>query len=394
MWTLMFQQKKLWILQYNVHKFKEKMMIVLLHEKKIKNYDILILQELWWFDENFRAYCSAIVNFTLKNNESRICFYINKRIDSNIWHSTWYFKDVNIITLQTLTDDTQMIQKDIHIHEIYNLSFRNHEVIHEKESFSDIEKMLHMLKECILVEDFNLHHFTWEELFYSRQHLLLNNLIEMITNVDALLMLFQDTITRNYQRFQMTIDLIFMTDDIMNQLIQCEIDEEMKNFSNHLSIQIIIDFRVCKESARKLRCNWKTMNEEKFINVLKEQMLKSLLNHEMKHWCINEYTKQLLNVLKKIIKIFTFWARSHEMIKAQWTKKCTKIIKSMQWMRRSCWIINNWTEYIQACDKKSKIIRKQKRSKYQKIMQNVKQFSRKLFKTAKWARNAVANTLT
>ncbi len=59
----MFQQKKLWILQYNVHKFREKMMIALLHEKKIKNYDILILQELWWFDENFRAYCSATVEF-------------------------------------------------------------------------------------------------------------------------------------------------------------------------------------------------------------------------------------------------------------------------------------------------------------------------------------------
>ncbi len=33
------------------------------------------------------------------------------------------------------------------------------------------------------------------------------------------------------------------------------------------------------------------MNEEKFINTLKEQMLKSLLNHEMKRQCINEYTK-------------------------------------------------------------------------------------------------------
>jgi len=63
-------------------------------------------------------------------------------------------------------------------------------------------------------------------------------------------------------------------------------------------------------------------------------------------------------------------------------------------MRRSCWIINNWTEYIQACDKKSKIIRKQKRSEYWKIMQNVEQFSRKLFKTTKWARNAIADTLT
>ncbi len=61
-----------------------------------------------------------------------------------------------------------MTQKVIHIHEAYNLSLRDHEVIHEKESLSDIKKMLHMLRECILVKDFNLHHFTWEESFYSR----------------------------------------------------------------------------------------------------------------------------------------------------------------------------------------------------------------------------------
>ncbi len=254
--------------------------------------------------------------------------------------------------------------------------------------------MLYMLKECILVEDFNLHHLTWKKSFYSRQHLLSNDLIEIITNVNALLTLSQDTIMKDYQRSQTTIDLIFTTDNIMNQLIQCKINEEMKNFSDHLLIQIIIDFRVCKESARKSRCNWKTMNEEKFINILKEQMLKSLLNYEMKHQCINEYIKQLLNALKKIIKIFTFWARSHEMIKAEWMKKCMKIIKSMWWMKRSCWTVDDWTEYIQACDKKSKIIRKQKCSEYWKIMQNVKQFSRRLFKTAKWVRNAVADTLT
>ncbi len=194
-------------------------MIALLHKKKIKNYDILIFQELWWFDDIFRAYCSATVNFTLKNNEDKICFYINKRINSNIWYSIWYFKDVNTITLQTLTDNAQMTEKAIHIHEAYNSSFRDHKIIHEKENLSNIEKMLHMLKESILVEDFNLHHFTWEESFYSKQHLLLNELIKMITNINASLTLFWDTIMRNYQESQMTINLIFMTDDIMNQLI-------------------------------------------------------------------------------------------------------------------------------------------------------------------------------
>ncbi len=287
-----------------------------------------------------------------------------------------------------------MTQKVIYIHEAYNLSLRDHKIIHEKENLSNIKKMLHMSKESILVKNFNLHHFTWEESFYSRQHLLLNELIKMITNIDALLALSQDIIMRNYQESQITINLIFTTDNIMNQLIWCEINKEMKNFSDHLSIQTIIDFRICKKSAWKSCCNWKTMNEEKFINILKEQMSKSLLNHKMKRQCINEYIKQLLNALKKIIKIFTFWARSHEMIKAKWTKKCMKIIKSMQQMRKSCWIIDDWTEYIQACNKKSKIIRKQKCSEYQEIMQNVKQFSRELFKTAKWTRNAIANTLT
>ncbi len=151
----------------------------------------------------------------LKNNENKICFYLNKRIDSNIWYSTWHFKDVNMIMLQILTDNIQITQKVIHIHEVYNSSLKNHKIIYEKKSLSNIEKMLHMSKECILVKDFNLHHFTWERLFYLKQHLLSNDLIEMITNVDASLMLFWDIITRNYQRFQMIINLIFMTDDIM-----------------------------------------------------------------------------------------------------------------------------------------------------------------------------------
>ena len=67
---------------------------------------------------------------------------------------------IDMITLQMLTDNTQMTQKAIHIHEAYNLSLRDHKVIHEKENLSDIEKMLHMSRESILVKNFNLHHFT------------------------------------------------------------------------------------------------------------------------------------------------------------------------------------------------------------------------------------------
>ena len=35
--------QKLYILQYNVYKLRNKMMIVLLYKKRIKNYNILII---------------------------------------------------------------------------------------------------------------------------------------------------------------------------------------------------------------------------------------------------------------------------------------------------------------------------------------------------------------
>ena len=38
--------QELYILQYNVHNSKNKVMIILLHEKRIKNYNILIIQKL------------------------------------------------------------------------------------------------------------------------------------------------------------------------------------------------------------------------------------------------------------------------------------------------------------------------------------------------------------
>jgi len=47
------------------------------------------------------------------------------------------------------------------------------------------------------------------------------------------------------------------------------------------------------------------MNKEKFINILREQMSKLLSNQKIRCQRINEYMKQLLNALKKIIKIFT-----------------------------------------------------------------------------------------
>ena len=68
-----------------------------------------------------------------------------------------------------------------------------------------------------------------------------------------MLTLLQETITRDYQESQTIIDLIFIIDNISNRLIKCEIDEKIKNLSNYLLIQTIIDLKICEKFARKSR---------------------------------------------------------------------------------------------------------------------------------------------
>ena len=186
-------------------------MIILLHEKKIKNYDILMIQKSWRHHEKTRTYNSRNIDFTLKNNNKRTCFYVNNRIDDNSWHSTWYFKNVNTITLQLRQQNEEDAQSSMNtrsdsinasdsmnVHEVYNSSSINHNEILKKRSFFALKQTLRMQNENVIINDFNLHHSVWEKSLYSRQHLLLNNLLTMICNIDVTLMLFRNIVIKDY----------------------------------------------------------------------------------------------------------------------------------------------------------------------------------------------------
>ena len=82
------------------------------------------------------------------------------------------------------------------------------------------------------------------------------------------------------------------------------------------------------------------------------------------------------------------------MVKVGWTAECTKIVKEVRRLRRRCRTADDWAEYVKACDKKGKVIRKQKRDEFRKVMQESEQTPKRLFEATKWARNTIADTLT
>ena len=253
----MMKRKELRILQYNVHKSRSKIMIALLQKKKIRDYDILIIQKSWRFDERAKTYNSCRADFALKNNEERTCFYINKRIDNNNWHTTWHFKNVSTVTLQLREDDDEnaIEHESIHIHEVYNSLLTDHNKINDKESLSQVAQTMRMRDEDIAIENFNLHHSIWVNSFYSKQHLLSNELLNIMREVDVSLTLSRDIITKDYQDVRTTIDLFFTISEITNRPIYCEINDEMKNSFDHIKM-IGYDDYVHMECAEWIEVMW------------------------------------------------------------------------------------------------------------------------------------------
>lgn len=326
----MKENNELRIRQYNVHKSRNKVMVALFHENKIRDYDILVINEPWRFDDRSKAYCPATAGFTLVDNGGRTSFYINQKIDSNSWYTTWQSKDVGTVTLMVQAGGAQAAAEPLHIHGAYNPPPSDHNTTRDKGSLPFIKQALQMPGERVLTGDLNLHDPLWGGPSYPRRHALAEELIDMVITAGCELALPRGTITGDYQGAQTTIDLSFTSGAITNRLIRCSIDEEMENSSDYLPIQTVIDLRTQEEPSRKPRRNWKAMDNEKFSNILVESLPEPLADQVAGRRRIDEYTGQLFKALEEAVEASTPWAKPHEMAKAGWTTECTEIVKEVR----------------------------------------------------------------
>ena len=297
----MSERTKLRILQYNVNKSRKNVMISLLQKKNIVNYDVLVIQKSWRNTRDAHVYNSCNIDFTLINNEDKLCFLINKKINSNNWMTTWHFEEVETITMRHRFNIVMMIN----IHEIYNSSFASHTKTTNLSSLLALKQTLRMQSENIIVDDFNLHHSLWAKFFYSRQHALFETLMKLMREADATLTLLENTITRNDHEERTTIDLFFITNALINKLIRCDINHSMKNFFDHLFVETCVKLRLVEKFARRFRRDWKSMNLEKFEQYLKAYLSTSLSKAKRERQRIDEYTELLLKSIEKTMKNFT-----------------------------------------------------------------------------------------
>lgn len=140
--------------------------------------------------------------FELEYNDSpdtRVCFFIHKRLDPKSWTVTHHSPDAATVHLKVWRDEKESI---INIHNFYNEptpeGSGDFYAITQKlgETMDNIEKALRLEGEHILTGDFNLHHQAWAGHGETRHHNTAKILMELVNGAEMALTLPVGTITR------------------------------------------------------------------------------------------------------------------------------------------------------------------------------------------------------
>ncbi len=132
-------------------------MILLLEDQQAQDIDIMAIQDLWQNFAQATTYYPLKKFFKLvfddKSNNTRVCFFVNKRLALSEWSFTHYTSD-----LYTLNLKIAELQK-IHIHNVYNACTSKRDDL-SKGSIPNLMKAIQHFSEDkrLAMGDFNLHH--------------------------------------------------------------------------------------------------------------------------------------------------------------------------------------------------------------------------------------------
>ena len=194
----MIGQNYLQILQYNIRHEALSTMAPLLHDEKIRQFDILAIQEPWFNPYNQSSFNSNSSNFYLVHKlktDTRTCFYVNKRLDLESWEIT--NEEKNLCSLKLVVKNMRLSNqwREIWIHNVYNPSPTSYTSVYNPSTLPQIQNALQKPGKHILLGDFSLHHPQWNNPERFTYHVMVNKLISLTQQAGLSLTLSKNSIT-------------------------------------------------------------------------------------------------------------------------------------------------------------------------------------------------------
>jgi hypothetical protein len=296
--------RKLFILQYNVHRFKNVMMMFFLRDSTVKKFDIIVVQESWinvyanithhfLKDSHFLLYSNQI---EIKKNFVRVCMFVIKRIFIDDLKCLFRSKDVMIIQIRLHESHY------LHLHNVYNesntLSFFVLQILRSALKSSLNEQF----KNHIIIKDFNIHYSTWKDVAIrsnrrSFEMLLMMNEFRLQFNFSK-----KTSTYFHFQKSESIIDMCLTIEDLNDRILICKTRSHLNHDSNHFFIETILNISI-NETSFFERFNWNRLNMKKFKSILNYL----LFNQSMQFFDsiqIDVYIKFVCSAIAEIISAF------------------------------------------------------------------------------------------
>jgi endonuclease/exonuclease/phosphatase family metal-dependent hydrolase len=166
-----------------------------------------------------------------ENPATRVCLYINKRIDPGTWSVTYISKDIILLAIRNPRSGRRIC-----IYNVYNeVGTETLSTLHEALDGQDMH-------ETIVLGDFNLHHPLWSARHHRvRERSRAERLLTIAEDFQLELLTVPGTTTYRWRGGESTIDLAFASEEVAANLIYYRIDRRLDYDSDHLPIAVAIN---------------------------------------------------------------------------------------------------------------------------------------------------------
>jgi hypothetical protein len=371
------------ILQYNVKNNKNEILISLLTNAQIREYDILTIQKFWRNVCVSTSYNSFSIDFHLlyeMKENVRVCFYVNTKLNVNSWSID--FVSSNMCTLKLDLND-QRIVNILNVYSVSSVFYASDALLFIIETTQD---RFVIDEKHVLLKDFNLHHSLWCDSIRSTQHTAIDQLIDLLVNKHMNLCLFQRIVTWKAKNSHSIIDLIFMIERLQASITHCESRRDLNQSSNHISISTIFTLKIEQTSVKEKRA-WKKIDSERLAFCLRSLVVSASFNNVND---IETFVKKIQLSVQSIIQEAIFMIRESERAQFFWNSKCSEIVATIRRKRRK-WssrrIEKSWKTYLKFTDVKKKVIVKKKKLKFKKIFEKLTTQTASFWRLARWAKS-------
>jgi hypothetical protein len=350
----------------------------LLADSRIASYDLIALQEPWQNPYCNRTYCPSASGFlpAYDDRKRRSCFLINRRLDPTLWSVEYPSPDLAVLCLQA--ED-----RTVWIYNIYSPPPGSYSIDQYDTPISILPDLLSRDGDHLLLGDFNLHHPMWCGPRNPTAHKAADRLVDLILSYDLSLASPKGGVTWEARGQSSTIDLTFLSPRLQEQVVRCEIREDLDFGADHYPISTSLLLRTIQVEPI-LRRSWKRMDIEAVQAGAAHLPRPPALTSSDK---VEEYTTLLVQAIQCLIDQTVPWAKPSSYGQPWWTIEVQDAVEEERILRQKLRTSQDYNsqQMRTATQKKVRTIRKAKQKSFRTMMHEACE-GNGLWRMANWAR--------